>query len=77
MTFLSYLAILSCSGQNPFEIAKFEINIFAIENNSNDSIKIAYSFKHLYDIVSDTSKLIKPNAYSGLFGTRFRRYSAA
>ena len=70
-TLICFLAILSCVGQNPFETAKFEINIFEIENNSNDSIKIAYSFKHLYDIVNDTSKLIKPNTKYAFYSSDF------
>jgi hypothetical protein len=57
---LNLLIIAQCDSKNPFETEPFDLNVYYIDNHSNDTIKIAIAYKDLFEIKYDTSDIVLP-----------------
>ena len=61
ISLMAHATVFICTCSNPFATEAFEANLFAVENKSVDTIKVACSFKYLHETATDTSRLIRPN----------------
>jgi hypothetical protein len=68
---LNLLIIAQCDSKNPFETEPFDLNVYYIDNHSNDTIKIAIAYKDLFEIKYDTSDIVLPNKKESFYSSGF------